>query len=84
MNFILKIEGAKHKSQIIILDSNKMTFIDDLKDFVKNKESKEYTRYDGREVFAEYIGKSRIDSEPMFKIDTLQLDRDDKISQIIN
>lgn len=29
-------------------------------------------------------GKSRIDGHPMFKIDTLQIERDDKISQIIN
>lgn len=83
MKFVIKVEGVYHKSQIITLDFNKMRFIDDVKDFVKNSESKYYTRYDGQEVFAEYLGSSRIDGHPMFKIDTLQVERDDKISEIL-
>ena len=83
MKFVIKVEGVGHKSQKINLDFNKMTFIDDLRDFVKSQESKFYAKYDNREVFAEYLGKSRIDGYPMFKIDTLQLDREDKISEIL-
>ena len=69
-------------NQLIILNSKKMTLVDSIDDFIKNSDL--VTRYDGREVFAEYIGKSRIDGHPMFKIDTLQIERDDKISQILN
>lgn len=82
MNFVIKVGGVEHQSQLIILNSKKMTLVDTIDDFIKKSDL--VTRYDGREVFAEYIGKSRIDGEPMFRIDTLQLDRDDKISQIIN
>jgi hypothetical protein len=82
MKFVIKVEGVEHQSQLIILNSKKMTFIDSIDDFIKNSDL--VTRYDGREVFAEYIGKSRIDGEPMFKIDTLSIDREDKISQILN
>ena len=80
MNFVLKIEGLEHQSQLIILNSKKMTLVD-IDDFIKKSDL--VTRYDGREVFAEYIGKSRIDGEPMFVVDIAK-NRDDKISQIIN
>lgn len=83
MKFVIKVEGVRHKSQILTLDFNKMTFIDDVRDFVKSQESKVYTKYDSKEVFAEYLGSSRIDGHPMFKIDTLQLDREDIISEIL-
>jgi hypothetical protein len=82
MKFVIKVEGVEHQSQLIILNSKKMTLVDSIDDFIKKSDL--VTRYDGREVFAEYIGKSRIDGEPMFKIDTLSIDREDKISQILN
>ena len=41
-------------------------------------------KYKGRESYAEYMGNSRIDGFPIFRIDTLALDREDKISQILN
>ena len=82
MKFVIKVEGFEHQSQLIILNSKKMTLVDSIDDFIKKSDL--VTRYDGREVFAEYIGKSRIDGHPMFKIDTLQIERDDKISQILN
>ena len=85
MNFIIKVEGVEPQSQLIIINSKKMTLIDSLEDLhrspIKNVDL--VTRYDDREVFAEYIGKSRIDSYPMFKIDTFSIDRDDKISEIL-
>jgi hypothetical protein len=94
MKFSIKVEGVEHQSQLIIINNKKMTLIDSMdhwnffnhipqpQEFIKNSEL--ITRYEGREVFAEYLGKSRVDGQPMFRIDTLQLDRDDKISQIIN
>ena len=68
-------------NQLIILNSKKMTLVDSIDDFIKKSDL--VTRYDGREVFAEYIGKSRIDGEPMFVVDIAK-NRDDKIPQIIN
>ena len=82
MKFSIKVEGVEHESQLIIINRKKITLIDSIDDFIKNSDL--VTRYEGREVFAEYIGKSRIDGFPMFKIDTLSIDRDNKISQIIN
>ena len=81
MKFAIKVEGVEHQSQLIILNSKKMTLVDSIDDFIKNSDL--VTRYDGREVFAEYIGKSRIDGEPMFVVDIAK-NRDDKISQILN
>ena len=80
MNFILKIEGVDHKSQIITIDLSNQHFI------TTNFDNKEegIQKYDGKEVYGDYIGKSRIDGFPMFKINTFSLDRDNKISQIIN
>lgn len=83
MKFVIKVEGVGHNSQILTLDFNKMRFIDDVRDFIKNTELKVYEKYHGREVFAQYLGSSRIDGHPMFKIDTLPLQREDKISEII-
>ena len=82
MKFVIKVEDVEHQSQLIIINRKKMTLIDSIDDFIKKSDL--VTRYDDREVFAEYLGKSRIDGHPMFKIDTLQIERDDKISQIIN
>ena len=80
MNFILKIEGVDHKSQIITIDLSNQHFI------TTNFDNKEegIQKYDGKEVYGDYIGKSRIDGFPMFKINTFSLERDNKISQIIN
>lgn len=80
MKFVIKVEGLEHQSQLIILNSKKMTLVDSIDDFIKKSDL--VTRYDGREVFAEYIGKSRIDGEPMFVVDITK-NRDDKISEIL-
>lgn len=80
MKFVIKVEGLEHQSQLIILNSKKMTLVDSIDDFIKKSDL--VTRYDGREVFAEYIGKSRIDGEPMFVVDIAK-NRDDKISEIL-
>jgi hypothetical protein len=41
-------------------------------------------KYFGKEYWVKFISKSRIDGSPIFIIDTLNQDREDKISQIIN
>ncbi len=82
----LKIKGLEQKSQTVKIDDN-CDLIEDIgSNFSPNNFSPRelFEKYKGREVFAEYLSKSRIDGFPMFRIDTLALDRDDKISQILN
>ena len=80
MKFKIKSEELEHNNQIIILDFSKMRVIDSVEfGMVFN-----YDKYEGKLVWVKYLNTSRIDGFPLFEIDTLQLDRDDKISQIIN
>ena len=81
----LKIKGLEQKSQIVKIDDN-CDLIEIGSHFRNDFRSPRevFEKYKGREVFAEYLSKSRIDGFPMFRIDTLALDRDDKISQILN
>ncbi len=75
----LRIEGLDKESQTIKIDDNCVL----IAPFRSN--SKElFEKYKGRESYAEYMGNSRIDGFPIFRIDTLSLDREDKISQILN
>jgi len=76
----LRIEGLDKESQTIKIDDN-CVLIDD----ISNPFRKElFEKYKGRESYAEYMCNSRIDGFPIFRIDTLSLDREDKISQILN
>jgi hypothetical protein len=80
MKFTIKSEELEHNNQIIILDFSKMRVIDSVEfGMVFN-----YDKYEGKLVWVKYLNTSRIDGFSLFEIDTLQLDRDDKISQIIN
>jgi hypothetical protein len=49
------------------------------KDFILQSSDK----YEGKSVYGKYLGLSRIDGFPMFQIDTFQLDREEKISEIL-
>jgi hypothetical protein len=40
-------------------------------------------KYFGKEYWVKFISKSRIDGSPIFIIDTLNQDREDKISEIL-
>jgi hypothetical protein len=40
-------------------------------------------KYNGKSVWGKYLGSSRIDGFPMFEIDTSQLDREDKIFEVL-
>jgi hypothetical protein len=42
-----------------------------------------YDKYEGKSVWAKYLNLSRIDGFPLFEIDTTQLDREEKISEIL-
>ena len=84
MKFIVKSERLEHKDQIIELDFSELKVIDRFvgpvtKDFVLQISDK----YEGKSVYGKYLGLSRIDGFSMFQIDTTQLDREEKISEIL-
>jgi hypothetical protein len=82
MKFIVKSERLEHKDQIIELDFSELKVIDTVvftKDFILQSSDK----YEGKSVYGKYLGLSRIDGFPMFQIDTTQLDREEKISEIL-
>ncbi len=81
MKFAIKSEKLEHKDQIIDLDFSEMKIIVDLEP-TDNPDNNAY-KYEGNSSFARYIGPSRIDGFPIFEIDTFQLDREEKISQIL-
>jgi hypothetical protein len=76
--FILKIKGVEEKSQLIKID-----VFDLIWDLCNRKKALLLHKYQGREVYGEYLGLSRIEGLPVFKINTLSIDRDYKISQIL-
>ena len=82
MKFTIKSEELEHNDQIIILDFSEMKIISEL-NFDTNKPDNNEYKYEGKSSFARYIGPSRIDGFPIFEIDTFQLDREEKISQIL-
>jgi len=84
MKFAIKSEKLEHKDQIIELDFSELKVIDRFvgpvtKDFILQSSDK----YEGKSVYGKYLGLSRIDGFPMFQIDTTQLDREEKISEIL-
>jgi hypothetical protein len=93
MRISIKKSGLDPKDQIIKLDES-VDIIDAKKINTTNSEfrihvantydSNSYSKYIGKEFRAKYLGLSRIDSSPVFIIDTLIQDREDKISQILN
>lgn len=81
MRISIKKSGLEPKDQIIKLDES----VDIILDVNTNTyDSNSYSKYIGKEFWAKYLGLSRIDSSPVFIIDTLIQDREDKISQILN
>jgi len=94
MKFFVKINGVESKDQLIYLDFTKVIIIktdNDISFFNENYGSvrtlsKDYDKiheYECKTVYGKHIGDSRIDGFPMFQIDTTQLDREEKISQIL-
>lgn len=81
MKFSVKIPGIEHQSQIITIERKRLIPVGSISEFLNNSDC--FYNYEGREVFAKYIGKSRIDGHPIFIIDTTSLEREDKILKII-
>lgn len=92
MRISIKKSGLEPKDQIIkldesvdIIDAKKINTNSGIRIHVANTyDSNSYSKYIGKEFWAKYLGLSRIDSSPVFIIDTLIQDREDKISQILN
>lgn len=79
MKFTIKSEKLEHKDQIIELYFSELKVIDSVEfGMVFN-----FDKYEGKSVWGKYLGLSRIDGFPMFQIDTTQLDREEKISEIL-
>jgi hypothetical protein len=90
MKITIKKIGLEPKDQLICFDKS-FEIIDDLnhrydwsfedgtvrKKLIDNK-------YLDQKYWAKFISKSRIDGSPIFIIDTINQDREDKISQILN
>jgi hypothetical protein len=88
MKFIIKINeiyrySIKEENQFIYLDLNKFEVIDELEDWNGNK-IKDISKYEGKSIYATFLSKSRVDGLPLFEIDTTQIDRDDKMSNILD
>jgi len=79
VKFTIKSERLEHKDQIIELDFSELKVIDSVEfGMVFNSD-----KYEGKSVCGKYLNPSRIDGLPMFEIDTFQLDREEKISEIL-
>ena len=89
MKITIKKIGLESKDQLIRFDKS-FEIIDDLNhrydwSFEDGTVRKELidNKYLGREYWAKFISRSRIDGSPIFIIDTLQVERDEKISEIL-
>ena len=81
---IVKIKGVDEKSQVITIDDDdKCKLLEDINNPFRKSKQELLTKYKGREAYAEYLENSRIDGCPIFKVDLLQLERDDKINEIL-
>jgi hypothetical protein len=79
MRIIIKYhEKTPEKNQIFVLDLSKNHQICEIEDVYKD-----LSKYDGCSFFGIFIGYSRIDGFSIFKIDTNQIDRECKISKIL-
>lgn len=80
MKFGIKSEKLEQKDQIIDLDFSEMKILDLNFDF---KNETVFDKYNGKTTWGKYLGPSRIDGFPIFEIDTFQLDREEKIQEIL-
>jgi hypothetical protein len=87
MKFFVKMDGLEAKDQLIYLDFTKVIIVktdNDIPGSIRSiKISDKIYGYEGKTVYGKYIGDSRIDGFQMFKIDTLHLDREEKIDDIL-
>lgn len=72
-------EKTPEKDQLINLDLEKHIQIDALNDNHVNLDN-----YDGELFYGKFMGYSRVDGLSYFELDTLQIDRGNKINQLLN
>jgi len=72
-------EKTPEKDQLINLDLEKHIQID-----VLNGNHVNLDNYDGELFYGKFIGYSRVDGLSYFELDTLQIDRGNKINQLLN
>jgi hypothetical protein len=79
MRIVIKYhEKTSEENQIFVLDLSKNHQICEMEDVYKD-----LSKYDGCGFFGIFIGYSRIDGNSIFIIDTNQIDRERKISKIL-
>lgn len=72
-------EKTPEEDQLINLDLEKHIQIDVLNDNHVNLDN-----YDGELFYGKFMGYSRVDGLSYFELDTLQIDRGNKINQLLN
>ena len=84
MKFVIKVcnTSLKHEDGVIDLIESEIELTPTSMGHYK-PEPFDFERYGGKSIFAKYLSTSRIDGLPFFLIDTTQLDREEKISEIL-
>ena len=72
-------EKTPEEDQLINLDLEKHIQIDAL-----NSNHVNLDNYDGELFYGKFMGYSRVDGLSYFELDTLQIDRGNKINQLLN
>lgn len=72
-------EKTPEEDQLINLDLEKHIQID-----VLNSNHVNLDNYDGELFYGKFMGYSRVDDLSYFELDTLQIDRGNKINQLLN
>jgi len=72
-------EKTPEKDQLIKLDLTKHIQLD-----VLNSNHVKLDDYDGELFYGKFMGYSRVDDLSYFELDTLQIDRGNKINQLLN
>ena len=72
-------EKTPEKDQLIKLDLEKHIQLD-----VLNSNHVNLDNYDGELFYGKFMGYSRVDGLSYFELDTLQIDRGNKINQLLN
>ena len=72
-------EKTPEKDQLIKLDLTKHIQLN-----VLNSNHVKLDDYDGELFYGKFIGYSRVDDLSYFELDTLQIDRGNKINQLLN
>jgi hypothetical protein len=83
VKFVIRVcnTSLKHEDGVIDLVESEIELIPPVNHY--KPEPFDFERYGGKSIHAKYLGQSRIDGFPIFLIDTTQLDREEKISEIL-